>query len=358
MKEKQMKHVSTKALWCTLAPSLFLVTLTIITGCGGGSTTPNTTTIDPAMTDGDPITRSVLGSGIPGLSATEASDFTVGAEEFAKVETADDGIGPVFNGTSCAECHKAGAVGGAGFDKTVSIVRRIGAMQNGQYTDLVEKGGPVLQRRSINEFDPTINVQPEVVPAEAQFVSHRMTTPLFGAGLIEAIPDATLEALADPNDKNGDGISGRVNHVYNPETNRTEVGKFGWKAQVSTLSVFAGDAYLNEMGITTPFFQHENLPQGQALPGDADKVPDPEDDAVAFTHFMKFLAPPHPSREMPDVPARWLRLLPRSRACNGDERLACSLEKTCRALLRLALARHGQRARRRYTTERGKWKRV
>jgi CxxC motif-containing protein (DUF1111 family) len=70
---------------------------------------------------------------------------------------------------------------------------------------------------------------------------------------------------------------------------------------VSALSVFAGDAYVNEMGITTPFFSHENAPQGNPLPEDADKVPDPEDDAEAFTHYMKFLAPPHPVRETPET---------------------------------------------------------
>jgi CxxC motif-containing protein (DUF1111 family) len=83
--------------------------------------------------------------------------------------------------------------------------------------------------------------------------------------------------------------------VVNPDTKRTELGRFGWKAQVATLHQFAGDAYLNEMGITNPSFPQENLPQGQPIPLlTCDTVADPEDNGdgvTAFENFMKFLAP-------------------------------------------------------------------
>ena len=163
-------------------------------------------------------------------------------------------------------------------------------------------GGPVLQRQSIHEELPDCSVQPEVVPAEATLVSLRATTPLFGAGLIEAITEANILARADPDDRNGDGISGRTNFVFNPETGHNEIGRFGWKAHISTLHHFAGDAYLNEMGITSPSFPQENLPQGQPIPDGCDLIPETngqvEDadgkDVAAFTDYMRFLAPPAP----------------------------------------------------------------
>ena len=116
--------------------------------------------------------------------------------------------------------------------------------------------------------------------------AHSNSTPLFGAGLIEAIPDGTVLG----NQSNG----GRPNYVLNPDTGATELGRFGWKAQVATLHQFAGDAYLNELGVTNPSFPHENRPQGEPIPPGCDTVGDNEDDGsgvTAFANFMRFLAP-------------------------------------------------------------------
>ena len=103
------------------------------------------------------------------------------------------------------------------------------------------------------------------MPPEATIVSLRNSTPLFGAGLMEAIPESTILG-----NRNSNG--GRPNYVLNPDTGATELGRFGWKAQVATLHQFAGDAYLNEMGITNPSFPHENRPQGQPIPLGCDTV--------------------------------------------------------------------------------------
>jgi len=124
------------------------------------------------------------------------------------------------------------------------------------------------------------------VPTEATIVSSRNSTPLFGAGLMEAIPESTILG----NQRNG----GRPNYVSNPDTGAAQLGRFGWKAQVATVHQFAGDAYLNELGITNPSFPHENRPQGQQIQLGCDTVDDPEDDGsnvTAFTDFMRFLAP-------------------------------------------------------------------
>src|SRR5262249_30653002 len=128
----------------------------------------------------------------------------------------------------------------------------------------------------------------------------RMTTPLFGAGLIEAIPDADIIRRA--NAAKPQGISGRVSLVTDVATGQTRVGRFGWKAQQATLLAFAGDAYLNEMGITNRLFPHENAPNGNAaLLAQYDLVADPEDevdpatgksDIDKFADFMRLLAPP------------------------------------------------------------------
>jgi CxxC motif-containing protein (DUF1111 family) len=213
------------------------------------------------------------------------------------VETREEGIGPVFNGTSCAECHNAGAIGGGSRIR----VTRIGGLKNGLYTDLPEFGGPVLQNRSLREFDTSCPIPGEVVPREASFVSLRITTPLFGAGLVEAIPDATILGNIRLNDP--DGVQGVPNRVYNPLTAKTEIGRFGWKAQHSSLILFSGDAYLNEMGITSKLFPKENLPQGLPIPKGWDSVADPEDqdgDVEKFVDFMRFLAAP--GRRLPLTP--------------------------------------------------------
>jgi len=225
-----------------------------------------------------------------GLTTAQRADFDAGLAEFQAVETIAEGLGPVFNGKSCAECHAVPSVGGSEPNLGVARETRIGRLFNGVFDPLdgsvsVNRGGGLLQQRAINL--PGCHLKGEAVPAEATFVSLRNSPPLFGAGLIEAIPEATIVANASLN-------GGRPNRVFNPDTGTTELGRFGWKAQVATLHQFAGDAYLNELGITNPSFPHENLPKGEPIPSGCDTVADPEDDGsgvTAFTNFMRFLAP-------------------------------------------------------------------
>jgi len=224
-----------------------------------------------------------------GLTTAQRADFDAGLAEFQAVETIAEGLGPVFNGKSCAECHAVPSVGGSEPNLGVARETRIARLFNGVFDPLdgsvsVDKGGGLLQQRAIDL--PGCHLKREVVPPEATFVSLRISTALFGAGLMEAIPDTTILG----NTSNG----GIANFVLNPDTGRTELGRFGWKAQVATLHQFAGDAYLNEMGITNPSFPHENNPRGQPIPPECDTVADPEDDGSglnAFANFMRFLAP-------------------------------------------------------------------
>ena len=236
-----------------------------------------------------------LGAPLPGLTFTEHNAWQAGLNVFTEQEQESQGLGPVFNAQSCAACHRSGAIGGASIDMTQSRVTRIGGIVNGVYSDLVAEGGPVIERHSLRLVDPSYPYPGEIVPLGTQFVSHRMTTPTFGDGLIEAIPWQTIYAgFQTPQP---DGIAGKINWIANPENGYTQVGRFGWKAQIPTLHLFAGDAYLNEIGITSATFPKDNRPQGRIDPAGSDKVADPEDatnDVNAVTAFMRFSAPPPP----------------------------------------------------------------
>src|SRR5262249_8108024 len=135
----------------------------------------------------------------------------------------------------------------------------------------------------------------EKVPSEATIVAQRRTTPLFGLGLVDAVPDAALVALAKLQARGFPDTAGRPHIVTNLVTGGLSVGKFGWKAQVPSLVQFAGDAYLNEMGITNPLFPNENCPQGDCAALAGNPVPSLNDDGtgvIRFANFMTLLAPP------------------------------------------------------------------
>jgi CxxC motif-containing protein (DUF1111 family) len=240
-----------------------------------------------------------LGDPLPDLTQDQLTAFTDGLGEFENVETLEGGLGPVFNNTSCANCHSTPAIGGA----SAATVTRFGRNDKGVFDPLAAQGGSLLQSRAV---DPTAL---EKIPTDATIVSHRMTTPLFGAGLIEAIPDKDLQVLAQR--KKADGILGRAALIQDVTTGEMRVGRFGWKAQQATLLAFAADAYVNEMGITSRFFPTENAPNGdQALLAQFDHTQDPEDEVDPVTgksdidkaaDYMRFLAPPPPPHSSAEV---------------------------------------------------------
>ena len=238
--------------------------------------------------------RPLPGDPLPGLTSGEFEEFRLGLDDFTEVETVEDGLGPAFNGSSCAVCHSVPAIGGAGVVAEVRAARRD---ENGQFVELAPSSGSLFQIFSI----PPHTCQP-VIPPEANVISRRVPIPLFGAGLVEAIPDETLLALDDAGDRDRDGISGRAALITDIATGRRRVGRFGWKAQQATLLAFAGDAYRNEMGITNDLFPDElafGITKEQMKL--CDPIPDPEDHADRrtrrrgidnFEAFMKFLAAP------------------------------------------------------------------
>lgn len=231
------------------------------------------------------------GDPLPGITAHEFELFTTGLEDFREVEEAGEGLGPAFNGLGCAQCHASPAVGG------ISPVSEVRAGYLDESGNFIVLGGDTLHHL----FSlPNQECQPRI-PAEANVMARRIPIPLFGAGLVEAIPDETIAALEDPEDQNADGISGRAAIVIDVATGKRRVGRFGWKAQHPTLLAFGADAYRNEMGITNDLFRTE-VAAGidPAALKRCDLTPDPEDrrDPLtgmrgidAFEAFMRFLAP-------------------------------------------------------------------
>jgi len=253
-----------------------------------------------------------FGDPLRGLSPSELARFEAGKEGFAGDESVADGIGPVFNDISCVACHDGSATGGG--NPILSV--RFGRITNGQFDDMKELGGPTIQRQGIGPFNG-VDFVGEVVPPEATIVSRRRATPLFGLGLVDAVPDQTFHELAAFQRTNFPAVAGRPNITRNLRTGLPAVGKFGWKGQLATIFDFTGDAYKDEMGITVagftnpafpgvvfPFFRsdddrllgEENPPQGDefllvANPVGSPNEPDDED-LVGFTDFITFLGPP------------------------------------------------------------------
>ncbi len=224
---------------------LFLATTLIAAGCG--NLTDDTTTTASA----------VVGDRLPGLQA-DADLLDEADDAFNSFENADDGLGPIFNASACGQCHTNGAIGGAG----EQIERRFGRFDNGLFNPLANRGGSLRQLFTLGQFQAltgqSCNVPLEVEPAEATVRNvGRLTTPTFGLGLVDAMPDSFFDGLvaAEPAAQRGVVNRGQI-AVPNPgdptqSVGSTRVTRFGWKAGVPSLTQFSADAYVNEMGITT-----------------------------------------------------------------------------------------------------------
>jgi CxxC motif-containing protein (DUF1111 family) len=260
------------------------------------------------------ISATNFGDPLPGLTADQQARFAAGQANFSGVDTPATGLGPVFNNTGCSQCHSIPAVGGG---STLNETR-YGTLTNGVFDPLAQYGGSLIHSQGIGLFNGVnfvgeIVPQPPAVPdGPATIVAGRRTTPLFGLGLVGAVPDSTLQGLARIEQFLTPDTAGRVNVVSDVVANgqppQLIVGRFGWKCQHGSLFSFCGDAYLNEMGITTPLFPNEVCPQDPAQgylvncdllvanPGTAvgpALTNDPDNSSLSqFTDFITFLAPP------------------------------------------------------------------
>ena len=212
-------------------------------------------------------------------------DFEKAREVFNEQEEQDEGLGPLFNARSCGECHATPVAGGSS---------QITELRAGHYDGLSfidHPGGSLINDRTI---DPAIA---ETVMAGNEVQTFRLSTSTLGLGFVEAVDDATLLDIArNQPAQSGGRINGTALNVPISETRNTRrVGRFGWKCQHGSLISFAADAYLNEMGITSPLQPYENSSNGNSV-ADYDGVADPEDDGgdvEAFASFMRSTkAPP------------------------------------------------------------------
>ena len=228
------------------------------------------------------------------LTPQELGRWQAGRGTFQQEATPLAGLGPVFNENSCVRCHGGPAPGGSG----PQLVTRFGRTINGQFDPMVEFGGPAIQSRGIGLFRG-VNFVGEVVPRQATIVARRRTTPLFGLGLVDGIPDSTLMNLAVAQHEHFPALAGLPGMIHDPSTGEERVGRFGWKSQQATLFSFTADALVNEMGITTPVFSTDNCPQGNCATLSADPArthPNAPTTATIqqLTDFMSLNAPPPP----------------------------------------------------------------
>jgi len=208
---------------------------------------------------------------------------------FQTTFTPATGLGPLFNARSCAECHEDPVVGGVGDE----VETHATAYHGGVCDDLGRIGGPVIQDSVTPALHAVLGIDQEPVPLEATGFGRRTTPSVLGFGLLDAVPESEIVARADPDDRNGDGISGRPNRLPDGR-----IGRFGRKAQIATLHEFTSGAFINEMGITSPPEPREQTIRDTPLPSGVDPAPDPELGQAgldATETFMRLLAPPPPT---------------------------------------------------------------
>jgi CxxC motif-containing protein (DUF1111 family) len=223
------------------------------------------------------------------------TQFDLDRATFEERDVIADGLGPVYNAQSCAECHQS-PVTGAG-----SQVSELRAGHLDVFNNFVDApGGSLINDRAINAA-----IQ-ERVPGAETVRTFRMSTNTLGGGFVEAINSNTLVAIANAQPGQSGGlIAGQVIQVpvlEAPGNNR--VGRFGWKNQNSSLLSFSADAYLNEVGITNRLLLTENTSLGNSVAAFdtvSDKTlcaadaphagqvcgEDPEEDIEAFARFMR-----------------------------------------------------------------------
>lgn len=264
---------------------------------------------------------------VDGLDASDEVAHSKGDAAFEQTFVSapapiNSGLGPLFNNVSCISCHhndgKGTPTAGSATSSLLFRISAPGASEFGgpmamtgygnQLQDQAIFGKQAECKMDISYADfpvtypdgtvvhlrrPTYNMlNPYMSVGSAYHLSPRLAPPVFGLGLLENIPESTLLSFADENDRDGDGISGRANYVWNPETKRKEIGRFGLKANTSTIRVQVATAYNQDMGITNSIVSQESCygqSQADGLKDDPE-LPDSTLNRVIF--YIKSLAVP------------------------------------------------------------------
>ena len=287
---------------------------------------------DPGPRGGDPG----VGEAFPGLSTDQETFFKATIQNFMEIDSVSgsvpgetgSGLGPTFNGNSCAQCHAHPVVGGSSPTPNPQVGLAILDGAHNTVPSFITTDGPVREARFIRNPDGSNDggvhglytitgrsdaqgcslAQPNF---DQQLAAHnvifRIPTPTFGLGLVEATPDSTLQAnlAANQSVKSQLGIAGSFNMSGNDGT----ITRFGWKAQNKSLMVFAGEAYNVEQGVSNEAFTNErsavagcvyngspedstNITENGSLTGTASEM---SSDLVNFAAFMRMSAPPTPA---------------------------------------------------------------
>lgn len=235
------------------------------------------------------------GSPLPGLSAEDRARFQAGRALFDRDFTPEEGLGPLFNQARCSSCHDVPTSGGTG----VELIRKASRWDPAQGCDLLRhEGGDNLQQR-VTPALAAHGIRFEATPQSATDVIDMVAPVLYGLGLLERVPESELIRRADPEDQDGDGISGRIVELPGGRS-----GRFGQKADHPDLRAFVVGALAAEMGLTSPDRPQEELPNGQALPEGVDPAAEPEvgtSQVDALTDYLRLLAPA--PRAVPEDPA-------------------------------------------------------
>ena len=327
----------------SLGSTLVLALATSVCTFGQSRSAP----IDPGVRGGP------AGGGAPlkGLTADEMAFFKDGQARFADIETvtggANNGLGPRFNSNQCLSCHAQPDEGGTSPQQNpmIAVATLNGAKNTVPW--FITQEGPIREARfqksngvsdgSVHDLfvitgrtdAPGCNIaQFDFLPAGTPLTGQggnpniifRIPTPLFGAGLIESIPDSAILANMHSNrsEKSTLGISGHANAVLGGNVNRSAndgtITRFGWKAQNKSLLMFAGEAYNVEMGVTNQLFPQErdetpgcllnatpedtvNFTPARSTSGNSNTAV--LSDIEAFADFMRMLAPPTPAPATP-----------------------------------------------------------
>ena len=298
-----------------------------IVACGGqGAAGP-----DPDLggdTTRHVLSRTSLAFPAPNLTAAERRRFEVGDSFFTKnwvtapaSTDARDGLGPTFNGQACSSCHVLDGRGAPpdpdGTETRLGLLLRLsvpgetptgapaahpaygGQLQDRANLDVPAEGRIAVELETIDgryaDGTPYTLTQPTYSVIDEAFgplgddtmISPRLAPQVIGVGLLEAVPEATIRDAADPDDADGDGISGRPNNVWDERRGELVLGRLGWKANVATVEQQVAGAFLGDIGITSSLHPDADCPPGQTACAEAINGGEPEltDDRLAAVTF-------------------------------------------------------------------------
>lgn len=289
-----------------------------------------------------------FGDPVPGLTPTQIATFDFGRAVFVRRFTREEGLGPHFNAVACSSCHEDPEAGGSSqrYRDFLLVARSTegGGMEK-TFPDCTPENAATqssdlcLPSVVLPHYGPPGTIAEPVahavehpsVPDDADIVARRNAPPIFGVGLFRLVTDAEILSRADPDDLDGDGISGRINRI---EAEGFEIGRFGFKCQTASIEAFNRGALNNQMGITSDSTEvaRAEMPERQPIDGhpgflrelfgsktahaqvatpvdrtvDFDGVSDPEltrGELIALVFFQENLAAPRRGQITPSVRA-------------------------------------------------------